>query len=149
MIRVRMVDPRLAEFRALLQASEDYMASLYPAASNHILDIETLCRPEMRFFGVFIDEVAKGCGGFWAHDGFAEIKRVWVDPSARGLRLGHELMAHIEGAAKAEGFLLARLETGVRQPEATALYEKRGYGYVKPFGDYKPDLLSVFMEKAL
>jgi len=149
MIRIRMVDPRLAEFRAMLQAGEEYGASLYAAESNHFLDVETLCQPQMHFFGAFLDDVPKGCGGFWAHHDYAEIKRLWVEPSARGLRLGQELMAHIEHAAKAEGFSLARLETGVKQPEATALYEKRGYIYIAPFGDYKLDPLSVFMEKAL
>ncbi len=149
MIRIRMVDPRLAEFRAMLAASEAYGAALYAAESNHFLDVETLCQPQMRFFGAYLEDTANGCGGYWAHEGYVEIKRLWVEPSARGLRLGHELMVHIERAAKKEGFSLVRLETGIKQPEATALYEKRGYTYIPPFGDYKPDPLSVFMEKAL
>ena len=125
------------------------MASLYPPQSNHIFDVETLRLPQMRFFGAYVDDVAKGCGGFWRHDGYVEIKRVWVDPSARGMKLGHQLMAHLELEAKAEGFSIVRLETGIKQPEATALYEKRSYAYVSPFGDYLADPLSVFMEKAL
>ena len=149
MIRIRSVDPRMPEFRAMLKAGEEYGAALYLAESNHYLDVETLCRPEMHFFGAFVDNVAQGCGGFWAHDDYVEIKRLWVSPSARGLGLSHKLMDHIEAKAKAEGFAVARLETGIYQPEAIALYEKRGYRYVQPFGDYKLDPLSVFMEKAL
>ena len=149
LIRIQIVDPRLPEFRAMLQAGEEYGASLYPAESNHYLDIETMCRPEMHFFGVFVGDVALGCGGFWAHDGYVEIKRLWVSPSARGLGLSHKLMNEIEALAKRKGFSVARLETGISQPEAAALYEKRGYRYVAPFGDYRPDPLSVFMEKAL
>jgi putative acetyltransferase len=42
---------------------------------------------------------------------------------------------------------LLRLETGVRQPEALGLYRKLGYRERGPFGAYKPDPLSVFMEK--
>ena len=149
LIRIQIVDPRQPEFRAMLLDSENYMASLYPAQSNHILDIETLCQPQMLFFGAFVDDVAQGCGGYWNHDGYVEIKRLWVSPSARGLGLGHQLLDHFEAAARAKGAALARLETGISQPEATALYEKCGYDYITPFGDYRPDPLSLFMEKAL
>ena len=149
LIRIQIVNPRLPEFRAMLRAGEEYGASLYPAESNHFLDIATLCKPEMHFFGVFVDDVALGCGGFWAHDDYVEIKRLWVSPSARGLGLSHKLMDEIETLAKRKGFSVARLETGISQPKATAIYGKRGYRHVPPFGDYKPDPLSVFMEKAL
>ena len=149
LIRIQIVDPNLSEFRAMLQASEDYMASLYPAESNHILDINTLRQPQMYFFGAFVDDVAQGCGGFWAHDDYAEIKRLWVSPTARGMGLSHRLMGEIEAVAKRKGFSVGRLENGISQPEATALYEKRCYRYVERFGDYKPDPLSVFMEKVL
>ena len=36
-----------------------------------------------------------------------------------------------------------------RQPEATALYRSAGYCAISPFGNYKPDPLSLFMEKRL
>ena len=42
-----------------------------------------------------------------------------------------------------------RLETGTKQPEAIALYRKFGYVERGPFGAYKPDPLSIFMEKRL
>ncbi len=147
MIEIKRADPR--EFILMLQTSDDYAASLYPAESNHMLDIETLLRPQMNFFGVYVDGVAKGCGGFWAHDDYVEIKRVWIDASARGLGLSRKLMMAIESAARAAGFQIARLETGISQPEALGLYRAIGYVERGPFGEYKPDPLSVFMEKML
>jgi putative acetyltransferase len=39
------------------------------------------------------------------------------------------------------------LETGVRQPEALALYRRHGYTERGPFGPYQPDPLSTFFEK--
>lgn len=49
-----------------------------------------------------------------------------------------------------EGFTLARLETGVAQPEALGLHVTLGYSRCGPFGDYPTgDPLSVFMEKRL
>jgi putative acetyltransferase len=144
---IRRADPR--DFIAFLQASDDYAASLYPAESNHMLDVDTLLQPQMHFFGVFIDDVAQGCGGFWAHDGYGEIKRVWIDPPSRGKGLSRLLMTHLEAAAKDLGCRFARLETGISQPEALGLYRALGYVERGPFGDYRPDPLSVFMEKVL
>jgi putative acetyltransferase len=146
-VEIRRADPR--DFIGFLQASDDYAASLYPAESNHMLDVDTLLKPEMHFFGVFVDGAPRGCGGFWVHDGYVEIKRVWIDPLARGKGLSRLLMMQIEREAKLLSFDIARLETGISQPEALGLY--RGLGYIEcaPFGDYKPDPLSVFMEKTL
>lgn len=149
MIEIKRADPRGAEYVRLLQASDDYAASLYPAESNHMLDVETLLRPQMTFFGVAVDGAVKGCGGFWAHEDCVEIKRVWIDPSARGLGLSRKLMAMLEDEARLLGFGLARLETGISQPEALGLYRALGYVKRPPFGDYKLDPLSVFMEKTL
>jgi putative acetyltransferase len=146
-IEIKRADPR--DFMHFLQASDDYAALLYPAESNHMLDVETLMQPQMHFFGAFVVGHAKGCGGFWAHDDYVEIKRVWVDPSARGLGLSKKLMVAIEAAALDAGYKIARLETGVSQPEALGLYRAIGYIDRSPFGDYKLDPLSVFMEKSL
>ena len=147
MISITRADPQ--DFVALLQASDRYMASLYPAESNHMLDVETLRQPQMNFFGAYVDGAPRGCGGFWAHQNYVEIKRVFVDPSARGLGLSKALMQTLEEAARALGFRIAKLETGIHQPEALGLYQKLGYRFCEPFGEYKPDPLSVFMEKAL
>jgi putative acetyltransferase len=146
-IEIKRADPR--DFVALLEASDALMASLYPAESNHMLDVESLLRPQMNFFGAYVDGVARGCGGFWAHADYVEIKRVFVDPAARGFGLSKALMAALEDTARSAGFKMARLETGVSQPEAIGLYRLIGYEECGPFGDYKLDPLSLFMEKNL
>jgi putative acetyltransferase len=147
MIDIKRADPR--DFNLFLQASDDYAAALYPAASNHMLDIETLRQPDMHFFGVYVNGEAKGCGGFWAHADYVEIKRMWVDASVRGFGLAKKLMVVIEDSARTLGFELSRLETGIHQPEALGLYRSLGYVECKAFGNYTRDPLSVFMEKAL
>jgi putative acetyltransferase len=147
MIEINRADPQ--DFISFLQASDAYAASLYPAESNHMLDVSTLLQPQMNFFGAYVDGIAKGCGGFWAYQDYVEIKRVWIVPSARGHGLSKILMTTLEEAARAMGFKFARLETGVLQPEALGLYRSLGYLERSPFGAYKLDPLSVFMEKAL
>jgi putative acetyltransferase len=147
MLEIRGADPQ--EFVSFLRASDDYAASLYPVESNHMLDVETLRQAQMRFFGAYVNGAAKGCGGYWAHEDYVEIKRIFIDPSARGLGLSKALMTAIENAARAAGYKIARLETGIYQPEALGLYSAIGYVNRGPFGDYKLDPLSVFMEKQL
>jgi putative acetyltransferase len=146
-IEIKRADPH--DFISFLRASDDYAASLYPAESNHMLDVETLLRPQMNFFGAYVDRVGKGCGGFWTYADYVEIKRVWVDPSARGLGVSKALMVVIESAARSSGFKIARLETGIHQPEALGLYRAIGYVERGPFGNYNLDPLSLFMEKML
>ena len=147
MIEIKRANPR--DFIKFLQAGDDYAASLYPAESNHMLDVETLLKPEMHFFGVTVDGVASGCGGYWTYADYVEIKRVYIDSGQRGLGLSKKLMQLIEDQARAQGFKMARLETGISQPEALGLYRAIGYSERGPFGDYKLDPLSVFMEKTL
>ena len=80
---------------------------------------------------------------------YGEIKRVFVLPEHRGKGLARAIMATLESLLRREGTALARLETGVAQPEALGLYRSLGYRERAPFGTYRPDPLSVFMEKVL
>ena len=51
--------------------------------------------------------------------------------------------------AAEHGMTALRLETGTQQPEALALYRSAGFTEIGPFGDYRADPLSLFMEKRL
>jgi putative acetyltransferase len=79
----------------------------------------------------------------------AEIKRMFVDPEARGLKIASRLMNALEALAAERKLVAIQLETGIYQPEAIALYRKYGYVEIEPFGSYQPDPLSLFMEKRL
>lgn len=142
--------PLTPEVLALLAQSHALMESLYPAESNHMLDPADLAGPQARFFVARLDGAAVGCGGFVrAGAGEAELKSMFVDPAARGLKLGRRLLQAIEAEAAADGVRLMRLETGVSQPEAIGLYRSAGYAEIGAFGAYRPDPLSLFMEKRL
>jgi putative acetyltransferase len=150
MIRIEIESPTQAEVAGLLEASDAYMASLYPAESNHMLDIDSLQRPEVNFLVARVDGRALGCGAVVSSgEGWAEIKRMFVLPSARGLKLGRRLLERIEAIASENGERLLRLETGAKQPEALALYRSAGFVEIGPFGAYRLDALSLFMEKPL
>lgn len=135
----------------LLRMSDAYMASLYPAESNHLFDVTDLEKPGVSFLVARTAEARiVGCAALVeAGDGTAEIKRMFVDPEARGLKLGRRLMDELEGLAREKGLTIIRLETGISQPEALGLYRAFGYVEICPFGGYREDPLSLFMEKRL
>ena len=164
-----------AEADHLLVLSDQYMASLYPAESNHLVSSESLRTGDAVFLGAFIsspmslgteiedqpaktDELRSGsevgeciacvATRFYREAGYAEIKRLYVQETYRGSGLSRTLMSAIEAEILAEGIDCARLEMGIHQPEADALYRSLGYRDIQPFGDYLLDPLSQFLEKA-
>ncbi|MCA1366089.1 GNAT family N-acetyltransferase [Bradyrhizobium sp. BRP14] len=142
--------PRQPAIIRLLELSDAYAASLYPAESNHLVDISTLERPAVSFFVARRDgEIVGCCALVEAGDGTAEIKRMFVDPGARGLQIGKRLLTALEAKAEKLGLSAIRLETGIYQPEAIGLYKAFGYVEREPFGGYQPDPLSLFMEKTV
>jgi putative acetyltransferase len=149
-IKIAVENPDQPEIAALLAASDAYMASLYPSESNHLLDVASLQRAEVTFIVARLDGQAVGCGAVVdSGEGWAEVKRMFVSPAARGLKLGRKLLERIEAIAAERGAEVLRLETGGLQPEALELYRKSGFVEIGPFGAYRPDPLSIFMEKPL
>jgi putative acetyltransferase len=146
--------PDQAEVLTLLDASDRYHAELYPAESNHLVDVSSLLAANVRFLVARKSGgAAIGCGAILLSEDAgvrtAELKRMWVNPAIRGAGLGRRLLEALETAAVTEGVTLLRLETGVRQPEALGLYRASGYRERGPFGSYFADPLSVFMEKTI
>jgi len=79
----------------------------------------------------------------------AEIKRMYVASGQRGLGLARVMLGHLERTAAAAGVVAAILETGLRQPEAIALYESSGYQPIASFGYYRDAPLSRCFGKRL
>lgn len=149
--RLVPLDPDHPAAQALIALSEAYMGALYPSESNHFEPASGLRPPQGGFFGLWRGDVLVGCGGVkvFAEGGYGEIKRLFVLDSERGKGAARQLMAALEAELLARGVPLARLETGIHQPEAIGLYRRLGYVERGPFGSYAPDPLSLFMEKAL
>jgi putative acetyltransferase len=152
--------PDQPEVRDMLARLDAYCASLYPSESNHLMDIASLMRGDVLFLVARgVDGAAVGCAALVRRDadgesdgegeGYGEIKRMFVDQAKRGLGTGRKLMEHIAMFAAMSGLRVLKLETGIHQPDAIALYERFGFVRCGPFGDYQPDPLSVFMEKQL
>jgi putative acetyltransferase len=150
MIEMTVEDPATPEIVALLEAGDAFVAGLYPPGSNHMLSIDDLRKPNVTFVVARGDGVVVGCGAVVTMAGeWAELKRMFVVPAARGRGVGRSILQTLEGIAAASGARYLRLETGVRQPEALSLYRTAHFAEIGPFGGYKPDPLSVFMEKRI
>ena len=142
--------PREPEVARLIEELDAYQNILYPAESNHLLDLEALSGGDIRFFVARRGTEALGCGALRVdRAGYGEVKRMFVLPRARGTNLGRRILSRLEEQAREEGLSCLRLETGIHQGEALGLYRSAGFVERGPFGDYRPDPLSVFMEKAL
>ena len=149
-VEVRPLAPSDPRVRRLVGELDRLQLSLYPAESNHLDPIETLARDNVTFLAAFVGAEVVGCGAVKRMPGrYGEIKRMYVDPDARGRGVGRALVEALESSLLADGIEVARLETGTRQPEALALYERCGYVRIPQFGDYREDPLSVFLEKRL
>jgi putative acetyltransferase len=147
---IAIEDPHQADVLALLAESDAYYAELYPAESNHLLDASALAAPEVTFLVARVSRRAVGCGAFVEHGvEFGEIKRMYIAPAMRGRKLGRLILDALEDRARALGLPRLRLETGVKQSAAITLYRLAGYRDIPPFGNYKADPLSIFMEKEL
>ena len=132
----------------LLSRLDAHLMDLYPAEHNHLLSVSQLLSPEVSFVAARYRDTVVGCGALVRRgSAYAEIKRMFVEPRARGNRIGERILQHLEQVAASEGFTVLRLETGARQPEALRLYERAGYQRIGPFGEYGPSEASVFMEK--
>jgi putative acetyltransferase len=147
---VNAESPDQPEVRNLLSRLDAYCASLYPAESNHLMDVDSLLEGDVLFLVARdVDGSAVGCAALVRREGYGEIKRMFVDENRRGLGTGRQLLEYIGIFANMSGLRELKLETGVHQPEAVRLYERAGFVPCKPFGDYVEDPLSVFMEKRL
>lgn len=142
--------PDQPEVRAMLDKLDAYCAGLYPAESNHLMDVASLLRDEVLFLVARdIDGAAVGCAALVNRGGYGEVKRMYVDEARRGLGTAKKLLEHLALFASMSGIRELKLETGIHQPEAIGLYERAGFTRCEPFGDYQPDPLSLFMEKRL
>lgn len=148
-MHVAVETPNQPEVLALIAELDAYQHALYLPESNHLLDLNSLLQSRVLF--VVARDVARralGCGAIVLYPQYGEIKRMYVQPRARGKGVAKAMLATLEAGAAQRGCNTLNLETGTLQPEALALYERSGYQRCGPFGHYRDDPLSVFMRKA-
>ena len=106
--------------------------------------------PDGHFVVAFDEGRAVACGGLARYDEReGEIRRMYVDPEARGGGFGRTVLVALEDAARALGYEALRLETGDLQPEALGFYASAGFEPGPPYGPYVDDPHSMCFRKRL
>lgn len=126
-----------------------------PPESIHMMDAGQLAVADVSFYVLRDgdhDLRAIGMGAFKRLGGsHGEVKSMHVLSEYRGQGLSRLMLDHLLAEARAAGITRLSLETG-SQPmfePARRLYERAGFGYCEPFGDYVLDPNSVFMTRTL
>jgi putative acetyltransferase len=138
--------------RRLIEALNAELSGRYPeAGATHFrLDPDEVAPGRGAFLVAYEGDEPVGCGAFRRLDrDTAEIKRMFVVPERRGRGLAGAVLEALEGEARADGIVRLVLETGVRQPDAIALYRRFGFRDIPAFGEYIGSALSVCMGKDL
>jgi ribosomal protein S18 acetylase RimI-like enzyme len=138
MVEIAPIDPAHPHARHCLQ---EYFTELnqrfdtgFDPALSIPADDEDMRPPAGLFLVATLRGDPIGCGALKFHGGRpAELKRMWVAESARGLGLGRRLLRELENRAAANGVRTVRLETNGSLVEAINLYRSAGYEEVPAF----------------
>lgn len=149
---IKIDDLRSPEVAKILMEHLDDMYAVSPPESVHALDLEKLRQPGVTFWSVWDGEQLAGCGAIKELEvGHAEIKSMRTAHTHRGKGVAIKMMEHILTVAVERNYQRLSLETGPQDffMPARKLYERFGFEYCGPFGDYVEDPYSTFMSKSL
>ena len=112
----------------LIGELNDVLGAAYESHQRHGLSIVQLFEPHVRFFLARLDGFAVGCGVAVFED-YAEVKRMYTRPAARGRGVAKALLYSIEDEACRANKSVLRLETGTYQQEALVSTNVWGFGH--------------------
>nr|WP_246280202.1 GNAT family N-acetyltransferase [Nocardioides daedukensis] len=142
--------------RLIEEVQQEY-TRLYGTPDDTPLDQTMFDAPMGAFFVGYVDGEPAASGAWRRREDVsafettntAEIKRMYVAARARRTGLARAMLAHLERTASEAGAEVSILETGIKQPEAIALYESSGYQRIAGFGHYRDSPLSRCFGKRL
>jgi putative acetyltransferase len=140
--------------RMLIGELDSELSREYPPEQRHGFSVERVFQPGVMFFIARLDGELVGCGGVSFDDGWAEVKRMYVRPAARGRNVAGAILARLENEARARGSTQLVLETGDVRHAALRFYQRNGFTRRGSFGAYSampPRAIerSVFLEKRI
>lgn len=150
-IAVHREDPHSELAAKFLASILEELARRYPDREDNEADSfspDDVTVPRSAFVIATLDGKPVGCGALrpWDED-TVEIKRMFVEERSRGSGVAAAILRELERLAQEFGYKRMILETGVRQPEAIALYTRHGFIKTEPFGEYVGNALSVCFAK--
>lgn len=140
------------DVRALLAQHFTEMRAGSPPSACHVLPVDGLKVPEIRFFTLRENGALLGCGALKRlGPGHGEIKSMRTAGNALGRGVGKAMLDHLVATARAEGMTRLSLETGSTEQFAAAnrLYEKERFERSGPFGGYVDTPFTRFFTKEI
>ncbi len=139
-VRVSITHP---DAQALIEAVQAEYVARYGGQDESPIDPADFEEPLGRFYVGYLDGTPVATGA-WRRSSVralgaqvtAEVKRMYVVPTAQRRGVARRMLTHLEATAAEAGIEALVLETGMKQPEAIALYTSSGYEPIPGFGYY-------------
>jgi putative acetyltransferase len=140
------------DVRALLTQHFSEMRAGSPPEACHVLPIDGLKDPSIRFFTLRENGVLLGCGALKKlSSDHGEVKSMRTADAALGRGVGQAMFNHLLETARQQGLTRVSLETGSTEQFAAAnrLYEKNCFERTGAFGDYPDTPWTYFYTKVI
>tara|TARA_B110001450_G_scaffold220570_1_gene216104 strand:- start:93 stop:560 length:468 start_codon:yes stop_codon:yes gene_type:complete len=124
------------------------LRSVSPKGSAHVLNIDGLKEPSIKFWSLWEENDLIGSGALkFLDEEHGEFKSIRVIDQFRGKGNGSKVINHLINEAKKLNIKRLSLETGSGNffIPARKLFVKSGFKICKPFSHYKNDINSVYM----
>ena len=124
------------------------LKSVSPNGSSHVLDIEGLRHPSIKFWSLWGEDQLLGCGALkLLNKDHGEFKSIRIVDKFRRKNNGIKIMKHLIEEAKKLNIKKISIETGTGSffIPARKLFDKCGFKICAPFADYKEDHNSCYM----
>ncbi|MEA4910258.1 MAG: GNAT family N-acetyltransferase [Anaerolineaceae bacterium] len=167
-LRLERVDPRSPLAARLIADLSAELGARYNYDGAGHFKPEDALGPGACFIAASLDDRPAGCGAlrpfvlpepgytYFGQEGQAgpvpgvgEVKRMYVAPELRGLRIAQRILEALEAAGREFGYHTLVLETGILQPEAIRLYQRFGFTPIPLFPPYAQRDNSLCFEKSL
>ena len=138
-------DPKVDE---LLKKHFIELRSVSPAGSTHVLDVDGLKDPSIKFWSLWEENELMGCGALkFLNEEHGEFKSIRVADKFRKQGYGIKIIKHLIEEAKKLNIKKISIETGSGDffISARKLFSRCGFKSCKPFAHYKEDINSCYM----
>ena len=128
------------------------LRSASPKGSAHVLDIEGLKIPSIKFWSLWNEKQIIGCGALKILEKeHGEFKSIRLHDEFRKKGNGVKLINHLIDEAKKLKISRISIETGAGKffEPARKLFDLCGFKPCKPFAHYKEDINSIYLSKII
>ena len=141
-----------SEVNKLLKKHFIELKAASPEGSAHVLDIDGLKVPSIKFWSLWENNKLMGCGALKFLDKeHGEFKSIRIHDDFRNMGKGIEVINHLIDEAKKLKVKRLSIETGAGAffEPARKLFNSSGFKPCEPFAHYKNDINSLYFTKLI